>query len=190
MSKFDSDVDAVLAGDGPIPRESVLLWIEGTTDSDLSGLSKLYRLTDQGYHRIQPELGIELTCSLIQRYLLGCIRERVTGNEEILERFEAAQSLHFWLRHLLGMEGGSAVITKAAHAVTQLFVEGDEDIRYVIETAFLEHALETAALRPYFEHWASDPILQAAWAPALEWGKAHPDFMWGLSQRSDRSKWE
>jgi hypothetical protein len=91
-----------LLSDGPIPKEKVLDWIDGAGDSDLSSLSKLYRLTDTGYHRIQPELGMEPTCALIQRYLLECIRENVTDNED---RFEAAVPLHVWFSHLLGMEG-------------------------------------------------------------------------------------
>ena len=102
MSDFKSDISAALLSDGPIPKEKVLDWIAGAADSDLSTLSKLYRLTDTGYHRIQPELGIEPTCALIQRYLLACIRENVIDNEEIEERFEAAMSLHVWFRTCSG----------------------------------------------------------------------------------------
>ena len=46
-----------------------------------------------------------------------------------------------------------------------------------IENGFLEHALETAAIRPYFEQGGSDPRLEPAWKRALEWGDAHPDYM-------------
>lgn len=186
MTKFGSDLDTALSGDAPISRQSVLSWIDAAVDSDLSTLSKLYRLTGEGYYRIQPELGREPTCALIQTYLLACIREGVTNSEEIQERYEAAQSLHEWFRHLLGMESTSAVLARAASAITKLYLESGEDVRDAIETGFLEHALETAALRPYFEHWASDPCLQLAWNRALEWGKAHPDYMSGLFQRLER----
>lgn len=91
-------------------------------------------------------------------------------------------SLHLWLRHLIEIAGTSAIVTGTAEAVTKLFLESEEAIRYTIETGFLEHALESAALRPYFEHWATDPRLQSAWHPALEWGEAHPDYMWNLTQ--------
>ncbi len=106
--------------------------------------------------------------------------------EEIQERYEAAESLHVWFRQLLGMDGTSAVLAGAANAVMNLYLESGEDVRDAIETGFLEHALETAALRPYFEHWASDPRLQQTWNRALEWGKAHPDYMAGLFQRLQR----
>ena len=187
MIEFDSDINAALSSDGPVPREKVLSWINASADSDLSTLSKLYRLTGEGYYRIQPELGREPTCALIQRYLLGCIRVGVTDNEEIEERYEAAESLHVWFRHLLGMEGTSAILAGAANAVTNLYLESGEDVRDAIETGFLEHALETSALRPYFEHWASDHRLQSAWNRALEWGKTHPDYMAGLFQRLQRT---
>lgn len=187
VSEFDSEIDAALSSNGPIPRENVLSWIGASADSDLSALSKLYRLTGEGYHRIQPDLGRELTCALIQRYRLGCIREGLTDNEEIQERFEAAEPLHVWFRHLLGMEDTSAVMSGAAKAVTDLYLESGEDVRDAIETGFLEHALETTALRPYFQHWASDPRLHSAWNRAVEWGKAHPDYMANLYRRLQRT---
>lgn len=187
VSKFDSDINAALSSEGPIPKEKILAWIDAAADSDLATLSKLYRLTGEGYYRIQPELGKEPTCALIQRYLLGCIREGVTENEEIEERYEAAESLHAWFRHLLGMENSSTLLATAAKAVTTLYLESDENTRTAIETGFLEHALETAALRPYFEHWASDPCLQPAWNRALEWGKANPDYMAKLYERLGRA---
>ncbi len=186
MLESYSDIDAALSGSGPIPREKVLSWIDAAADSDLPTLSKLYRLTGEGYYRIQPELGREPTCALIQRYLVGCIRDGVTDSEEIEKRYEAAESLHVWFRHLVEMDGTSAVIAGAANAVMNLYLESGEDVRNAIETGFLEHALETASLRAYFEHWASDPRLQPAWNRALEWRKAHPDYMAGLFQRLQR----
>lgn len=183
MAELGSEIDVTLAGDEPISRERVLLWIKNTADFDLSRLSKLYRLTGDAYCRIQPELGMEATCGLIQRYLLGCIRQNITDHVEIESRFEACMSLYLWLRHLIEIACTPAIVTGTAEAVTKFFLESEEDIRYTIETGFLEHALESAALRPYFEHWASDPRLQLAWHRALEWGKAHPDFTWNLKQK-------
>jgi hypothetical protein len=71
----------------------------------------------------------------------------------------------------------SPVLKQAARGITELFLNGDNDIRDAIEMGFLEHASETAALRPYFEHWYTDDRLRAAWSRAMEWGRAHPDFI-------------
>lgn len=92
MSNLDDEIDAVLQSNEPIPREKVIRWIEAAPN--LRTLAKLDRLRDEGYYRIQPELGMEVTCALIQRYLLECIRENVLDDEEILSRFEAAMALH------------------------------------------------------------------------------------------------
>jgi len=184
------DIDTALSGDGTIPSEQVLSWIDAAADSDLPTLSKLYRLAGEGYYRIQPELGRGPTCALIQRYLLGCIRDGVTDNDEIQERHEAAGTLHVWFRHLAGMDGTSEVLTAAANGLMKLYLESGEEVRVAIETGFLEHALETAALRPYFEKWGSDPRLEPAWRRALEWGDAHPDYMAGLFQRLQRKSKE
>jgi hypothetical protein len=181
MSNIISEIKVALIGDQPIPRDKVLRWIEAA--NDLSALSALYKLTGEGYYRIQPELGSESTCGLILRYLLQCIREDVPDDPDIEGRYEAAQTLHVWFRQLVEKNDMSAVLSSAARAVTELFLNSKEDVRDAIETGFLEHALETAALRPYFEHWSSDSRLQPAWGRALEWGKAHPDYTWGLFQQ-------
>jgi hypothetical protein len=184
------DIDTALSGDGTIPSEQVLSWIDAAADSDLPTLSKLYRLTGEGYYRIQPELGRGPTCALIQRYLLGCIRDGVTDSDEIQERYEAAGTLHVWFRHLADMDGTSEVLTAAANGLMKLYLESGEEVRVAIETGFLEHALETAALRPYFEKWGSDPRLEPAWRRALEWSDAHPDYMAGLFQRLQKKSKE
>jgi hypothetical protein len=78
----------------------------------------------------------------------------VTENEEIRERYEAAESLHVWFRHLVAIDGTSSVLSSAASAVMNLYLESGQEVRDAIETGFLEHPLETNALLPYFEHWA------------------------------------
>ena len=167
---YGREIDAALSTQGSIPRDRVLLWIDSA--GDLPTFAKLSRLTGEGYHRIKPELGREAECSAVQRYLLECIRQDVTDNEEIESRWEAAATLHFWLRHLLEKGDSSDVITGVAEVITDLFLT-NEEVCDAIEMGFLEHALETSALRPYFEHWSRDER-------ALEWGKAHPDYTWDL----------
>jgi hypothetical protein len=180
VNDFSSDIEAAFSTDTPIPRERVLSWIDGA--SDLRTLSKLYRLTNEGYYRIQPELGADVTCALIQRYLIQCIRENIEDDDEIDSRFDATMSLHTWFRHLLTMER-DGILTRSARAITELYLTSDDAIRDAIETGFLEHALETAGLRPYFEHWSRDERLQDAWDRALEWADDHPDYMAKMFQR-------
>ncbi len=178
MTDFQSEIDAALATDSPIRRDKVVSWIDSA--SDLDTLAKLYRLTGQSYYRIRPDLGIKETCGLIQRYLLQCIRQNVTDREEVEGRWEAARTLHAWFCQLAEQEDTGEVLRNAANAVTELFLAGGNDVRAAIEQAFLEHALEMAALRPYFEHWSGDARLRETWERALQWGKAHPEFTWGL----------
>src|SRR5260370_16710546 len=92
MSDFVAEINAALLTEETIPRERVLLWIDGA--ADLKTLSKLYQLTGEGYYRIQPNLGRETTCALIQRYLLERIRQDDTDDHDVQSRSEAAQSLH------------------------------------------------------------------------------------------------
>ena len=178
MTDFGPEIDAALSTDAPIPRDKVLSWISAA--SDLRTLAKLYRLTGESYCRIQPDLGRAETCGLIQRYLLQCISQNVTGCDDIEGRWEAAQTLHAWFCHLSEQKDSSDVLTTAANAVTELFLASGDDVRIAIEQGFLEHALEMTALRPYFEHWSADTRLRDTWERALEWGKAHPGFTWEM----------
>ena len=173
MTDFGRDLDAALEGSKRIARVDVLRWIEKATD--LPTLSKLYRVTGEHYYRIHPQLGKDAACTAIQRYLLECIRQNVQGNEQIKDRWEAAETLHLWFRQLVEMGDATDVLGRAAQAIRELFLNSGEEIRTAIEQGFLEHALESVAIRPFFESWSSDLRLRETWDRALEWGKAHQD---------------
>jgi hypothetical protein len=184
LMKFRAEIDVAVASQEALARGDIERWIEAT--NDLPTLAKLYKITGEGYYRIKPELGRELECKSIQNYLLECIRQDVKDNDEIESRYEAAGTLHGWLRQLLESGDCDEVIRRVAHAVTELFLTSGEEVRNAIETGFLEHALESAGLRPYFEHWSQDSRLRDGWDRALEWGKAHPDFSWNNLQELRR----
>lgn len=174
------EIDAALATQGSIPKDKVLLWLESARD--LPTRAKLYRLTGESYCRINPELGKEAECEAVRRYLLECIRQDVTDNDEIQSRWEAAATLHLWLRQLFEMGEACDEIDKTARAITELFLTSGEEIQLAIEQGFLEHALESSSLRPYFEHWSKDERLCETWRAAMEWANDHPDFSWNLHQ--------
>lgn len=177
MSDPLAEIVAALCSTKPIARDDVMRWVAAA--EDISSLSHLYRLTGERYYSINPELGRDETCSIIQRYLLACIRLNVTGRDDVQDRWQAAQTLHVWFCSLTEQDA-APVLSGAAQAITDLFLLGNEEVCSAIETGFLEHALETAALRPYFDHWSTDERLRPAWTRAVEWGKAHPDSTWGM----------
>jgi hypothetical protein len=177
---YGPEIDAALSSQDLIPKDTVLLWIDSVTD--LQDLAKIYRITGEGYYRIQPELGKEAECRAVRNYLLECVRQDVSGSEEFQSRWEAARTLHLWLRQLLKMGDASDEIENAARAITDLFLTSGEEIQLAIEQGFLEHALESAALRPYFEHWSKDARLRETWLAATAWADDHPDWSWNLHQ--------
>lgn len=182
MNEFSSEIDEALVAESTIPREKVVQWIDST--SDLPTLEKLYRLTGQGYDRIQPELGSDITCRLIQDFLLQCIREDVHDDDEIPTRWEAAYTLHTWFFHLAQMEeDNTAILRRAADAVTQLYLASDDAARNAVEQGFLEHALEMKSLHEFFEQWSSDDRLRPAWERAMEWAGDHPNYTWNFLQQ-------
>jgi len=85
-------------------------------------------------------------------------------------------------KHLLEVGDASDEIKSAARAITDLFLASGEEIQLAIEQGFLEHALESGGLRPYFEHWSKDARLRETWLAATEWADDHPDFSWNLHQ--------
>ena len=192
MDDPTAEIDTALSSQAAISREKVAIWIEAKTD--LRTLAKIFRTTGEGYYRIKPELGKELECAAVQNYLLECIRQDVKDDDDIESRYEAAATLHGWLRQLLESGDCDDIIKSVADAITKMYLISVEEIRDAIETGFLEHALESAGLRPFFEHWSADTRLCEAWDRALEWGKAHPDFSWNQLEElrrlieKDRSK--
>ena len=182
MSTSNAEIDAALLGTGPISRDDVIRWIQSAND-DLSILSRLYGLTGKHYYRIEPELGSDATCGLILKYFLECIRQGVKDSDEIDGRWEAAQSLLGWFFHLLELGDSGDILTRAASSIKGLFLCSGADVQLAIEQGFLEHALETAALRPYFEDWSTDARLRPAWERAMEWAQDHPDFMRGMFEQ-------
>ena len=179
VTDLESEIDAGLSSH-EVPRDTVLRWIESATD--LPTLAKLYRLTGEGYYRIQPELGKEAECRTVREYLLECIRQDVTDDDEIESRWGASRTLHLWLRQLLETGGCSDEIEKTAHAITELFLSSGKEIRLAIEQGFLEHALESAGLRPYFEDWPKNERLRKTWEAAIAWANDHPHWSWKLHQ--------
>lgn len=181
-----TDLDAAFLNDDEIPRDVFRRWMENATD--VHTLSKLYRLK-RDTSRIQPRLEVEESCDVTQKYLFECIRANVQDDPDIERRYEATQSLQVWFCKMIESGDPDALIVLAnqTRAVKELFLGGDEDVREALETGFLEHALETEALRPYFEDWGEDPRLKDTWERALEWGKDHPDFTWGMLRQLGRS---
>ncbi len=173
MDELNRSILNALESDGPIPRQRVRGWIQqaATVQAD----AQLYKLTREAWSRIEPRLEMAETCTLIERYLLGCIREDPQGGVA-LTRYEAAGELEAWFDLLAHKEDTGEILQSAVDAVTTLFLAGDDHVRRAIETGFLEHVLEQAPMRPLFSHWARDERLQEALRLALAWGHAHPNF--------------
>ena len=55
MVDVKSQIDAAFSSHDTIPREKVLSWIQST--NSLAELAKLYKLTGEGYSRIEPGSG-------------------------------------------------------------------------------------------------------------------------------------
>jgi hypothetical protein len=118
---------------------------------------------------------MEEQCEVMLDYLLACISRNPTPDDFILSGFEAGHELASCLKHWSRIAGTSDVIAGAAKRLETLYRLADAEGRDRNETGALEHILEAARLRPYFEHWAEDATLSEAYRPALEWGRAHPD---------------
>jgi hypothetical protein len=180
MSEVASAVQAAIDSGTPIPRDLVVEWCQAA--DDIRSLALLYRLTGEAYERIQPPLGQQETCQLIQKYLLACIRLN-PGDGCAFSRYQGAWTLLSWFQHLSRLADTTPVLRDVASAVTQLYLESDAEVRTAIETGFLEHVLEDEEFRPLFAGWAHDNRLREAWHAALAWGEAHPGFTRGLATR-------
>lgn len=170
MNGTTLEVLDALRSHGAIARADVLRWM---SDSDLETRALVYRLTDEAWSRITPELSMKEQCAFMGKYLLECIAANRTDEDHIHSGFEAAWELAAWLKHLEPMEGSEKMIREVVRDLEQVFRAADEKTKNRIETGAVEHILERRALRKYFAHWSKDPALRSAYELCLAWGKAH-----------------
>jgi hypothetical protein len=180
MDELTRSIRSALQSKDRIPGPLVREWIQRASDVETDAL--LYQLTREGWNRIEPRLEAAETCALIQRYLLGCIRDNPNSGSA-LSRYEAAGELEAWFDHLASQEDTHEILRGIVGEITTLFLNGDDQVRAAVETGFLEHVLEQPRMRPLFSEWANDERLEEAWRHALAWGEAHPNFMRGLREQ-------
>jgi len=67
------------------------------------------------------------------------------------------------------------VLIEAAEKFTAAYRAAGDEERDRLLNGCLEHALELAAVRPFFDRWKNDPELAEPWRLAMEWAVAHGD---------------
>ena len=164
------EVIAEMEGTATIPRERVLRWI---SEGDLRIRAAVYHLTEKAWGRIHPEMTMHQQCGFMADYLLECLKT-VPGDSDagVMGGFEAALELAAWMKHLKDMEA-KPVISDLVSRLEELFRQGDDTLRNRIETGVLEHVLESKRMRPYFQHWSSDPALKESFQFAMQWALEH-----------------
>jgi len=165
------EVIAEIEANTPIERDLVRQWM---ADGDLLTRGAVYRLTNEAWARITPELTGNEQCAFMASYLFDCLISDPPSGEYIHTGFEAAWALASWLKHLLGIPGTEQTIAQVASNFRAAHLAGDAETRNRIGTGALEHVFESKALVPYFEDWRSDPELKQEFELALKWGEAHP----------------
>ena len=164
------EVIAEMEGTATIPQERILRWI---SEGDLRTRAAVYHLTEKAWDRIQPAMTMNQQCGFMADYLLECLKtEPGEPGAGVMSGFEAAWELAAWMKHLKEPEAGS-VICDLISRLESLFREGDDTLRNRIETGLLEHVLESKRMRPYFQHWSSDPALKESFQYAMQWAIEH-----------------
>jgi hypothetical protein len=146
-------------------------------ESDLELWSAACDVLRSGWKLIAPEPGMDEACGFMIRYLLRCIHENVSnGDADVPTGYEAAHDLADCLKHWAAkLPTTRPVLLDAASKITDAYRAGDQAERDRLLNGTLEHALESAAVRPYFEHWKNDAVLDVPWQLATEWAVAHGD---------------
>jgi hypothetical protein len=108
-------------------------------------------------------------------YLIECLVQNPEGDDFLHNGFDAGWEMAAWLKHLAKTGDLRAVLTEVAARLAIVYKAADAKTRNRIETGALEHALESRAVRPFFDSWGADPILRDAHEHALAWGLAHTE---------------
>jgi len=168
---LSNEVEVALSGTDPIPRAEYERWIRG----DLRTRARVYALTASHWSRIHPEPFPAEHCRFMADYLIECLLRDEQGDDFVHSGFEAGHEIAAWLKYLVKTSDGRAVLTEVAARLADSYKAADPTTRNRIETGALEHALESRAVRPFFDEWGADPILRDAHEHALAWGMAHTE---------------
>ena len=171
MMNLRAEVELALAGTATIPRADYESWIRG----DLHTRARVYALTASHWSRIQPEPSGEQHCRFMADYLFECLLQNPEADDFLHSGFDAARELAAWLKQLVKTPDGEAVLTDVVGRLALAFKAADPTTRNRIEMGALEHALESRAVRPFFESWRIDPVLRDAYEHALAWGLLPPE---------------
>ena len=171
MMNLSDEVEVALSGTGSIPRAKYERWIRG----DLRTRARVYALTASYWSRIHPEPSRAEHCRFMADYLIECLLQNPEGDDFLHSGFEAAYEIAAWLKHLVKASDGKAALIDVAARLADAYKAADSTTRDRIETGALEHALESRAVRPFFDAWATDPTLRDAHEHALAWGMAHTE---------------
>jgi hypothetical protein len=165
------EVEVALSATGPIPKAEYERWVCG----DLPTQARVYALTASHWARIDPEPSAAARCRFMADYLIGCLIQNPESDGFLHTGFEAGYEIAAWLKHLAQTVDGSASLTDMANRLAVAYKAADPTTRNRIETGALEHALESRAVRPFFDDWGTDPMLRDAYEHALAWGIAHTE---------------
>ena len=172
MMDLSNEVEVALSSTGMIPRAEYERWLRG----DLRTRARVYTLAASHWSRIHPEPSGEQHCRFMADYLIECLIHNPEGGDDFVHRgFEAGYEIAAWLKHLVNAAEGGAVVTEVAARLADAYRAADATTRNRIETGALEHALESTAVRPFFDAWRTDPVLSDAHRQALAWGTAHTE---------------
>jgi hypothetical protein len=168
MSESDKIRERLAAGDRFAPAE-VRRWMNDS--GDLGVWSAVYDLLGSAIELIEPELSIDEARSFAVDFLLRCIHEDPQyENDELPTGYEAAHNLADCLRYWASkLPQSLPVLTNAAACIAAAYRAADNDERDRLVNGCLEHALESTALRPFFEQWKDDAVLKKPWQLAMEW---------------------
>jgi hypothetical protein len=170
MSEAANSIRHRIARGDAFNRDELAALMAVSDDLDL--WSALYEVLEDAYWRVEPEAGMHMTCSFMIGYLIRCIRENPPSDlsSNVHTGHEAAYELAACLKHWSSKLPETAELMQLAErSIANVFAAGDDRVRNNLINGTLEHALESKRVRPYFEHWARDPILRTAWELAMDW---------------------
>ncbi len=169
------DLHSYLQNTDPIPCEEVN---DAAASLDIHELAVLTEILRTHGGRIVSEIDKHKCYGAIVRYYLLCVKQTPDSQSAgtVHSRFEAAHELSALLVHWSQLPEApqrNEWCEFIVSGVTDLFVEGNEEVRNVIETGFLEHVFEHADLMRLFSSWKVNSTLAPAYEAALAWGIAH-----------------
>jgi hypothetical protein len=166
-TKILEEITSELQSNTTLSADKVLEWMKS---DDIQVHAAIVMLISEHENRINPPLEGKKVFDFCLSYYKRCFLENPPDGEFTGNRTVEGYTFQKWFKELwTNRTSNLELIEEMKRMITETYKVGDDGVKYVLETAVLEHLFEEPEIADYFSDWQNDNILSLGYERAREW---------------------